>query len=718
MLNNGCQPTPLSAEQPILAGYIPIEQKTISLNGDWNFSADPALIAAEEKWYEPGFDASTWQVVSVPHTWNVMKEYQDFIGEAWYRLDFLPEMLTEDSQIFLNFDAVYYKADVWLNGENLGTHEGGYTPFRFDVSHLLFPGSQNTLVVKVDNYRLYNRVPDETFDWWPYGGIVRGVTLEITNKVFITRQRITATPHLTDWDEADYADISTEIFLTNNTKERFEGSLITNVHSELSPDQVVGEFPEQVISIPAGDSIVISVSGSIHSPLLWHFDHPDLYVCETVLMDQKRQIFHQERDNFGIRSVELSGGQLLLNGEPVRLVGMTRHADSPEFGLAEPVSFMTADYDDMKRLNMVLSRPVHYPQDGSVLDYCDRNGILLIPEIPAWQIENTHLGNEETLHAARTQLMEMILSSYNHPSIWAWSVGNEIDSNMPNGQSYVEGLVELAHELDPTRPVGFASNRLYHNQDRDATALADFVLMNQYTGSWGGPKEDLPIAIDRIHELWPEKVVIISEFGLEAGWAGEDWMGDTTGMNNKSYYYIEPGTPANSETVFAVRSQLISEQMDVFRSKSFVAGAIFWTYQDYRSDMDFRMGLYDWDRHPSALINLIREQYSPLKSVTISPPAHDGSISVELINRGPIEREMPAYTLRGYTLVLSLIFESGTVIQLEKITLPDLPPSEVEDHQFFFQQPEEEYWFRIEVFRPTGFSVGEFIFNSRGEKVE
>ena len=155
-------------------------------------------------------------------------------------------------------------------------------------------------------------------------------------------------------------------------------------------------------------------------------------------------------DVFGIRAIEINGGQFILNGEPVRLVGMTGHADFPEFSLAEPVSFIAADYDDMKRLNVVFSRPVHYAQDEAVLDYSDRNGILLIPKLPAWQIEASHLRNQSTLEAARLQLSEMILGSCNHPSIWAWGVGNEIDSStlMECDYSPISEALASASETD------------------------------------------------------------------------------------------------------------------------------------------------------------------------------------------------------------------------------------------------------------------------------
>ena len=113
--------------------------------------------------------------------------------------------------------------------------------------------------------------------------------------------------------------------------------------------------------------------------------------------------------------------------------------------------------------------------------------------------------------------------------------------------------MDHAKELDPTRPVGFASYRLFDHPERDATDFTDFVFMNEYAGSWHGTKSDLSRALEQIHELWPEKVVIISEFGLEAGWTTDWWMGSPSQYDTDDYYYIAPDTPAHSEEVYAQR---------------------------------------------------------------------------------------------------------------------------------------------------------------------
>jgi len=705
-----------SVERPIVVK----EPSSISLSGPWRFLSDINSAGIDEGWFDPGFPDSDWIEVEVPHTWNVMPDYADYEGVAWYRKTFTVDEDITDYHVKLHFDAVYYEAQVWLNGSYLGEHAGGYTPFGFDVSSLI--DKENVLAVRVDNIRLPTRIPDDSFDWWHYGGIVRHVGLELSSKVFIERQVVTAVPHITGWDEADLATVSTSVQILNTSSDNFEGMVVADILDDQSGESALNETVVQRVSIPPGGRVAVELRAEIQDPRLWHFDHPNLYRWSSVLQLSADERLHGKEDIFGIRLVQLENAQFILNGEPVRLVGMTRHADSPEYGLAEPAVFMTADFDDMKRLNMVFSRPVHYPQDESVLDYCDRNGILLIPEVPAWQIQESHLSNESTKAAAEQQLREMILTSINHPSIWAWSVGNEIDSNTPAGRDYVRELVAVSHVLDPTRPVGFASFRLDQNQENDASALTDFVFMNEYFGSWHGPKEALPESLDRIHELWPEKVVIISEFGLEAGWTSARWMGDTSLLNNESYYYIEPGTPPDSEQVFSIRSRLIADQMNIFRSRPFVVGAIFWTYQDYRSEMEFKMGLLDQRRHRTAVVDVLRVQYSPLREIEIDiGEVSDGrqTAFVQLVTRGPVDTDLPVYTLREYAIRYSIMATDGNLVSFEgEILLPTIAPASDWNGEITWEVPPDDYLVEISIVRPTGFSVWENRFDADGEQLD
>lgn len=704
---------------------VALESRSIPLIEEWRFSTDPDKAGDERMWYSASFDDSTWKIVNVPHTWNVMSEYLDYEGLAWYRRTFTAPPEAENAHLRLRFEAVFYLARVWLNGEYLGQHEGGYTPFEFDVSDLVKPGGENTIAVQVDNLRSTDRIPaqlagDWSYDWWNYGGITRDVSLELTSRAYIARQQIVSIPQITAMDEADSATVNATITINNTSDNPFTGSIVANLLEETNTISALAAPVSSSVTIPAGGSVDIALTATLTSPKLWHFDHPNLYIWTASLVDGDGQYLHTDSVVIGIRSVELKDGLFYLNGEQVRLVGVTRHADYPGQGSAETVTAMITDYNDLKTLNEVLSRPVHYPQDDTVLDYADRHGILLIPEVPAWQLSQTQMNDEDMRILEMQQIREMITEDFNHPSVWAWSIGNEIESDTSAGNSFVQAMVAYVKTLDPIRPVGFATNRLGSRTYFEATNFSDFVLMNQYFGTWVGPKQGLGAALDRIHQTWPEKAIIISEYGFEPHW-NELWGPATASLDADQYYFIPDGTPSDSEAADIIRRQLIVEQMAIFRSKPFVSGAIFWTYQDYRTRSNFIMGLVDYDRNRRGSWEILRDEYAPalIDSLSLSPVVDDQQTATILLHtRGPIEVDMPVYTLRGYTLHWAVTSPDGKAVFSDgDVSLPTLPPASQWSGDIPFLIPATDYIVTVSIIRPTGFSVTDRSYNSQGDPV-
>jgi beta-glucuronidase len=281
-------------------------------------------------------------------------------------------------------------------------------------------------------------------------------------------------------------------------------------------------------------------------------------------------------------------------------------------------------------------------------------------------------------------------------------------------------MINYVKVLDPTRPVGFASNRLGSRTYFEATTFSDFVLMNQYFGTWAGPKQNLGPALDRIHQTWPDKVIIISEFGFEPHW-NLYWGPASSTLNADEYFFIPDGTPSDSEAADAVRRQLINEQMDIFRSKPFVAGAIFWTYQDYRTRSNFIMGLVDYDRNRRGSWETLRNEFAPalIDMLTLSPEV-DGqrTVKVSFHTRGPIEVDMPAYTLRGYILKLAVTSpDEITIFSEEDVSLPTLTPGSQWSGEILVTVPATEYILTVSIVRPIGFSVTDCSYNAQGEQI-
>ncbi len=696
--------------------FVAVSPETLSLSGTWHFAIDPDGEGHARGWANPAFDDTGWRSVTVPHTWNIMPEYADYAGIGWYRRQLTLPPMAREAHVRLRFGAVFYLAQVWWNGVYLGEHEGGYTPFEFDVSGLAQPGAANVLAVRVDNRRAMDRLPAAlatpwSYDWWHYGGVVREATVHVSSRAFIAQQRLVAVPALVDVGRAETATVTTTVTVTNASDQPLDGLLRGEVRHETAGPSVLTATPTTAVHLPPGASQEITLTATLSDPLLWHFDHPHLYRWQAILGAVDGPILHTADETFGIRTIEQRGARLYLNGEPVRLVGLTRHADSPAYGLAEPFAVMAADFADVKRLNAVLSRPIHYPQAEFVLDYADRHGLLLIPEIPVWQLSAAQLSYPPVRALARQQLQEMIRSHANHPAVWAWSVGNEFASDTTAGHEFVREMIALAKTLDPTRPVGFASNRLGHQPWADATALADIVMINAYFGTWSGPKAELGPVLDAIHAAWPDKPVIISEYGFAAHW---EWIHPRGGDDQSQYYAVPPEQASDSAAADHVRQQLIREQLPAFRSRPFIAGAIFFTYQDHRTPNGLAMGVVDAQRQRRGSWTVLREAYAPavLDSVRMSMAPNGGyRAAVILRARGPVERDLPAYSLQGYSLAWTVAaLDDRRVFAHGAIALPTLASGTTWSGAIEWTAPQADSQLSLRLLRPTGFAVLEHTY--------
>ena len=345
----------------------------------------------------------------MPHTWNIGK-YDDYEGIAWYFRTFEIPVELSRKHIELHVEGTFYSSRVWLNGVEIGRHEGGYTAYYFDISAHLQP--INYLAVEIDNRPSASTIPglamrlrstnNVWYDWWHYGGIVRDVFLTINEPLLIRRQQIRS--EISDSN----ATLQDKVFLENNTKQN--APVILRAAAIESGGQTVAETSE-TFSLPPGISNRI-VSFKLTNIHRWSIDHPNLYrLC--VKLESGGKVLDTRQDTFGLRQIEIRDRHLLINGERVRLTGMTRHEESPWEGLAETPGTMRHDYDDMKALQVTLTRPVHYPQHSYIFDYADRNGILFISEIPVWQFSEKQLSDPKVVALAKQQMREMIEQNAN-----------------------------------------------------------------------------------------------------------------------------------------------------------------------------------------------------------------------------------------------------------------------------------------------------------------
>jgi len=355
---------------------------------------------------------------------------------------------------------------------------------------------------------------------------------------------------------------------------------------------------------------------------------------------------------------------------------------------------MRYDWDDMKALHVVFTRPVHYPQHPYVLDYADRNGVLLVPEIPMWQFSEEQMKDPKVLDLAKRMMQEMIEQAGNHPSVFAWSVCNESATSTPGGRGYVKAMVEHVKALDPERYVSYADDGLGFLTDASVNANqhTDFLMMNQYFGSWHGPAAGLAPALDRLGKLFPDKMVVISEFGLAGPFAPDTAQAD------------------------ALRAATIRDQLAEFAKHDFVAGAVFWCYQDYRSHRNLgpgettgwvEMGLVDENRQRHPSYDVWKEETSPAR-VTVEWSRGAGGRPTgfrAIVSRRP-PTELPSYELRGYRFEWEAREQAGALVARGAGELPTIgAPATVEGAWPAFTSRELRLVLR--VLRPAGFVAAE-----------
>jgi beta-galactosidase len=654
---------------------------SLALEEGWQLCFDPS---AELNPASVESGSQKWQQVTVPHTWQTLGRNPEYAGVAWYRLEVFAPAAWQSRFVQIEFEAVFHTAHVFLNGRPAGEHIGkGYTEFRCGLSPYLQFAQTNILLVRVENSFSNTMLPRlQSFDWTNDGGIYRPARLLVTPPVFIERLEIDAVPNF----ETNVAQVAVRAIVRNTLPRDQSVRLSGLIQREGSPEKQ-NLIPEKLARIAAADTQVIALPPvSIASPALWHFDAPHLYAAAITLIVGGDT--HTLSDTFGIRRFEARGTSFYLNGERVVLMGVERMAGShPEFGMAEPTEWIEANHRDMKELNCVFTR-VHWPQDRRVLDFCDRNGILMQEEVPAWG-PDTFAGIDAHLQAQLTangleQLRELIASHRNHPCIVSWGLCNEVDGKNPIARAFATALAAEARKLDPSRLLTYASNSLLQRPEDDIAAAFDFISSNEYYGSWypGGPNE-LGAHIADLRRAFPSKPLVISEYG---------WC--------ECQEKIPPGDEN--------RAKIIEEHTQVIRESGEIAAAIYFDYNDYRTIVGDHgagalrqrvHGVVDVYSRRKPSFEMLRSQASPIESLALQSAGDHLELQLFTASR------LPAYTLRGYT-ARWLFFGYDDLPMEGKIdSLPDLAPGSKLTLSARHSGPQQIKRVVVDILRPTGFSA-------------
>lgn len=529
------------------------EQKLLS--GKWQFAVDSTGAGESNNWALNGLPNSDSKTVIVPHTWNVMHGLEGYSGTAWYQRDFEIAKQQMKKLVRLQFDAVYHDAIVYVNGQKAGSHIGsGYTRFFVDISPFIKPGL-NRVTVKVSNAYSRDNIPFMgSYDWPNDGGIIRNVYLVSTGRRAMEYIHVNAIPN----GNSGIADISVKLL----------GAPVSNSEEVTFNAKIITENQPAVNTIFSGKLKTVLKKGPYTSELSlnnikkWDFDHPNLYkiiITEGIAgkeIDELSAIF-------GFRSIQVKGHRIVLNGEPVRLMGVEWMPGSTlKRGMAETKEDLVKNLKLMKGANCVFTRS-HWQQDDYVFDWCDRHGMLVHEEIPYWGPET--MLNDTLLNLGYKQLNEMIEEHFNHPSIIAWGIGNELKSRDTLNISSIKKLSNYAKSLDSSRLVNYVSNRLrfhksdYPNIPDDASAIGDVSMFNEYYSTWYNETiSSIPYQPKKICEDYPEKPLVISEWGLcEPVFKGGD----------------------------ARRCREMVQQIKIFSDVPNITGAIYFCLNDYRTHM-------------------------------------------------------------------------------------------------------------------------------------
>ncbi|MDD5708312.1 MAG: glycoside hydrolase family 2 TIM barrel-domain containing protein, partial [Kiritimatiellae bacterium] len=395
----------------------------IDLNGTWDFVADldPKYHAIHGGFHSPEVNRRHWQKVPVPGVWQKYGErYDIYEGVCWFAREFEAPDAVAKATARLRFGAVNYLANVYLNGEKIGAHEGGYTEFVIDATGKLKPGV-NHLAVQVDNRALITKWPP-CLGYFNYGGIHRAVTLELADGPFLDDVRLEGAMSEKGWELRIGGRVSG---MAGNSK-----GLILRVSSgDLSWEEQVGADGALAVRVPFFDTPA------------WSPEDPHLEPVAVELLDEARTALDRREFRFGFRTIAMRDGHVNLNGRPYPLQGLCYVYDSPVSGLVMRPEQIETDVRLMKELGCNAVR-CHYPMDAAFYDACDRVGLLVWTEPPVYcyhpgdQETGTRFADPEWLDLAQRMAREMIAVARNHPSVAIYSIGNECNTHNPETEAF------------------------------------------------------------------------------------------------------------------------------------------------------------------------------------------------------------------------------------------------------------------------------------------
>jgi len=553
----------------------------VELNGAWKFCPDPMERCRSQKWWKrragandmfPCWDPDGLWEIQVPGTWKTQfPQLEWYDGHAVYYRPFEMPALTEDQEAFLVFDGVIYEAEVYLNGQYLGTHDRGYSPFSLRVTECLH--AYNELFVLVDNHLKADRVPGMRYDWNNDGGIVNPVKLIVTPRTFVENFRLRTTL------DAQTITVTIDLWLQSRDERAMETVTVRlpELGVEATVTAVRGEQATARIALPRS------------GVTLWSPETPKLYRLEIATRHETLT------DEVGLREIRREGREILLNDQPLQLAGLCIHSDFPATGrtaTADGIELMLAHARD---LGANFLRCAHYPYTEEFGRAMDRAGMLWWEEVPAYWLTNIH--ESPLREKACGMLEEMIRRDWNRASIIVWSVSNECCYRNPenyaeNNYPYWREAVALVRALDPSRLISCAEagNRIAVEPTWDPTRADEFAGVSTERQHWR------PGHTDDIYDLWDILSANLYVQTQEEVSPAYSQLVEMLRPYNKPIMISEFGSMSVSDATCppeqlghpARHAALLRESYRVFAELPEIKGVCLWNLADLRAPIHWR----------------------------------------------------------------------------------------------------------------------------------
>lgn len=582
-------------------------RRDIHLDGLWKFRFDPKAEGEKQNWQSGLKDA---EEIPVPASFNDFftdKDSREYTGDFWYEKDFFVPDEWQGRNVALRFDAATHRATVFVNGSVVTSHEGGFLPFMTDVTRYVAFGQNNKITVKVNNELSRTTLPaGDTvtlkngkkmvrpfFDFYNYSGLNRSVHLLLLPKE--TVEDYTVTYELKGQDAVVHYQVETS------------GTHDVNVALYDAEGLKVAEA--------AGKNGEITVK-NVH---LWNVLDAYLYQFEIQIIDGEA-VLDSYSESIGIRTVEIKGTEILINNKPVYLKGFGRHEDSEFAGRGFNLNAEKRDFELMKWIGANSFRTSHYPYDEAVYRMADREGFLIIDEVPAVGFKmaaasflgglNQSFFNGEWIDDLQvqhlTQIKDMIRRDKNHASVIAWSLFNEPDTVTESSVPYFRAVFQATKGLDAqNRPRTFSLSEDDTITTSKTLEFPDMYLLNRYPGwyhQWGyeisDGEQNLRSEMDKWKEKGINKPIVFTEFGADT----------------------EPGLHKLPSVMWSEEYQVECVKMfnRVFDSYDFIKGEQIWNFADFQTvEGNMRVngnkkGVFTRQRQPKAIAFYLRDRWTSM----------------------------------------------------------------------------------------------------------